>query len=64
MATVAPNSLPSKSESEEDLTFYNPQRVLMELGHNQGAIRILRDTGTSDPLVVEARIIGVGKNQF
>lgn len=37
---------------------------MRELGYDQGAVRILGDTGTSDALVVEARFIGVGRDQI
>lgn len=37
LATVAPTLLPTKLEIRESVTVYNPQRVVRQLGYDQGA---------------------------
>lgn len=61
MAILAPNLLPLKTELDKDVATYNPERVMRQLGYDQGAIRISTDTGTLDAFVGEARFIRVGR---
>lgn len=39
MRIVAPTLFTTKSKSGDDVAIYNPQRAMIELGHDQGAAR-------------------------
>lgn len=52
----------TKPESGEEVAIYNP-RLMRQLGHDQGAMRISGVMTTFDVIVAEAWSIGKGKDQ-
>lgn len=61
-AEVAPNLLPFKTESNDGVALHSLERVMRQLGYNQGEVAISRDTGNSMVLLTEVRFIVGGKN--
>lgn len=61
MAIITPTLLPFVTESKAGAVSYNPQRVIRQLGYDQSAIQVSRETGCSNSSLVESQFVGDGK---
>lgn len=63
LAIVAPNLLPYKLESGENITVYNPQRVLQQFEYDEGPAPINGDMSCSSTLVADNMFVDMGQLQ-
>lgn len=64
LAIMAPSLLHNKMESMESIRDYNPQRVLRQLGYEQGTIGISGDATCSSALNTKNMSVGEGRHQI
>lgn len=64
LAILAPTLLQHKLESREDVLVYNPQKVLRQLGDNQGVVRSVGDMSYSSALVAENKFVSKSRVEF
>lgn len=57
VVVVVPTLLPSKTESDEGMALYSPQRALRQLSYDQEAVTIIEDSRNFSLSIVEAQFI-------